>query len=204
MKENRSGRRYDAQFISTHRGVDTTFNQIIRSIREEDNPMGWSHHHVTIHDAVQQGIVERINAATRRNESRGAFIQRLRSQCLDEEQWLREYCCQPIDENSAFITWEMITSCETPNCLKPFSYLSDCDPDPNPNPNFNPNLNRSFYVGVDVARKHHLTVIDVGEKIGDTLWDRMRIELHDKEFSEIEEENPKSKMFAFSVAFALR
>jgi phage FluMu gp28-like protein len=52
--------------ISTHRGVDTTFNQIIRSIREEGNPMGWSHHRVTIHDAVQQGIVERINAATRR------------------------------------------------------------------------------------------------------------------------------------------
>src|SRR6478672_4630022 len=45
-----------------------------------------------------------------------------------------------------------------------------------------------FYVGVDVARKHDLTVIDVGERIGDTLWDRMRIELHDKKFSEIEEE----------------
>ena len=45
-----------------------------------------------------------------------------------------------------------------------------------------------FYVGVDVARKHDLTVIDVGEKIGDTIWDRMRIELHDKKFSEIEEE----------------
>jgi len=51
-----------------------------------------------------------------------------------------------------------------------------------------PPVSRSFYVGVDVARKHHLTVIDVGEKIGDVHWDRMRIELHDKTFSEIEHE----------------
>ena len=29
---------------------------------------------------------------------------------------------------------------------------------------------------------------DIGEKIGDVLWDRMRIELHNKKFSEIEDE----------------
>ena len=186
--------------ISTHRGVDTTFNQIIRSVREAGNPMGWSHHRVTIDDAVEQGLVERINAATRRSESRGAFLQRLRAQCLDEEQWLREYCCQPQDENSAFITWEMITACESPNCLRPFSYLessSSFDPGWHPthpshwsshNSHSSHDSHSRFYVGVDVARKHDLTVIDAGEKIGDTLWDRLRIELHDKKFSEIEDE----------------
>ena len=193
--------------ISTHRGVDSTFNQIIRSIREEGNPMHWSHHRVTIHDAVEQGIVERINAAARRADSRGAFIQRLRSQCIDEEQWLREYCCQPQDENSAFITWQMITACESPNCLKPFSYISvigerDLAVDPGWHPTMPSHWSRptdlpesddrsdprSFYVGVDVARKHDLCVIDIGEKIDDLLWDRMRIELHNKKFSEIEDE----------------
>jgi len=38
---------------------------------------------------------------------------------------------------------------------------------------------------MDVARKRNLCVIDVGEKIGDVVWDRLRIELHDKPFSEI-------------------
>jgi phage FluMu gp28-like protein len=41
---------------------------------------------------------------------------------------------------------------------------------------------------VDVARKKDLCVLDVGERIGDVVWDRLRIELLDRPFSEIEEE----------------
>jgi len=160
--------------ISTHRGHNTVFNKFIRSIKEEGNPMGWSHHRVTIHDAVDQGIVERINIAAKRSEGRGAFLQRLRAQCLDEHHWLREFCCQPADDNSSVLTWDMITGCEFPGCLKSFEYLEACQ---------NP-----LYCGVDVARKKHLTVIDVGEKIGDVMWDRLRIELRDAPFSEMEHE----------------
>ena len=76
----------------------------------------------------------------------------------------------------------MITSCETPNCLKPFSYLKEVDDaDEAANDGSSTFSSRShrphFYIGVDVARKHDLTVIDVGEKIGDIVWDRIRIEL---------------------------
>jgi phage FluMu gp28-like protein len=45
-----------------------------------------------------------------------------------------------------------------------------------------------LYVGVDVARKHDLCVIDVGETIGDIVWDRARIEFQGRPFSEIEAE----------------
>ena len=38
---------------------------------------------------------------------------------------------------------------------------------------------------MDVARKNHLCVIDVGEKIGDVVHDRLRLELHDKTYSEM-------------------
>jgi phage FluMu gp28-like protein len=166
--------------ISTHRGIGTVFNQMLTDIKEKRNPMGFSHHRVTIDDAVEQGLVEKINeVAARRGlpgETRPQFLARLRAECLDEEQWLQEYCCTPADESTAFITYEMLHNCESPGCLKPFSYLSD--PALNPNP--------VFYLGVDVARKQHLTVIDVGEKIGDVTWDRMRIELQNKTFSEIE------------------
>src|SRR2546430_10312807 len=43
-----------------------------------------------------------------------------------------------------------------------------------------------LYLGMDVARKDNLCVIDVGEKIGDVMWDLLRIELHNSAFSEIE------------------
>jgi phage FluMu gp28-like protein len=45
-----------------------------------------------------------------------------------------------------------------------------------------------LYLGMDVARKHNLCVIDVGEKIGDVICDRCRIELQNKSFTEIESE----------------
>ena len=42
-----------------------------------------------------------------------------------------------------------------------------------------------LFLGMDVARKHNLCVLDVGEKIGGIVWDRLRIELKDKTFAEM-------------------
>ena len=175
------------EIISTHRGANSVFNQIIRDIVEQGNPMGWSHHKVTLQDAVEQGLVEKIDGKKAgrqvasgesgdesphsKGESRQAFLARIRAQCLDEEQWLQEYCCVPADESSAFISFEMINGCEA-ECLKDFNYLRDC-----PNP---------LFLGMDTGRKHDLTVIDVGEQIGDVVWDRLRLELAGKTFSEQE------------------
>jgi phage FluMu gp28-like protein len=159
------------EIISTHRGANSVFNQILRDIKERGNPMGWSHHRVTFEDAVAAGLTERINRKTGRNESPGHFVARTKAQCLDEEQWLQEYCCVPCDQSSSFITFAMITACEA-DCLKDFAYLENC-----PNP---------LFLGFDAGRKKDLSVIDVGEKIGDVVWDRMRIELANTPFSEQE------------------
>lgn len=158
--------------ISTHRGTGTVFNDIIRSINEDGNRMGWSLHTTPIQRAVDDGIVERINQASGSNETREAFLKRLHDECIDEEQWLQEYCCVPADDGAAFITWEMITGCEDATARKNFDYLLDCK---------NP-----LYVGVDFGRKKDLTVIDVEEKVGDVYWERLRIEMQGATFSEQE------------------
>src|SRR6266581_9537081 len=59
------------EIISTHRGANSVFNQIVRDIVERGNPMGWSHHKVTLEDAVEQGLVERINAKKGTSASAG-------------------------------------------------------------------------------------------------------------------------------------
>ena len=156
--------------VSTHRGSQTVFAEIIRDIKERGNKMGWSLHTIPIQTAVEQGIVEKINAATGRTESREAWLARQRAECIDEEQWLQEYCCIPADESSAFISYEMITSCEDDTAPRDFAWLQQC-----PNP---------IYLGFDVARTTHLSVIDVEEKIGDVFWERMRIEMRGKTFAE--------------------
>jgi len=156
--------------ISTHRGVGTVFNQLVRDVKENGNRMGWSLHTITIQNAVEQGLVERINAATGRTDTREEWLSRQRAECIDEEAWLQEYCCVPSSDNDAWIEWELITAAEEPGVVKDFDYLTRCK---------NP-----LYLGWDIARKAHLSVLDVGELVGDVCFDRLRVELRDTKFSE--------------------
>jgi phage FluMu gp28-like protein len=166
--------------ISTHRGADTLFNQFIEEIKHKGNPMGWSHYCYPIQKAVEEGIVARINEKSGRNETDAQFLDRTRAECSDEEQWLQEYCCTPTDENSAFFTYEMLNACTDPK-LKLMSvaelirYCSD-----------NPRC--SLYMGVDVGRTTNLFVMDIGEKIGEVIWDRVRLEFHNRPYGEMEEQ----------------
>jgi phage FluMu gp28-like protein len=189
--------------ISTHRGSQTLFNELIRDITERGNPMGWSLHTVPLQKAVEQGLVEKINAKSGSTDSREAFIARLHAQCIDQEQWLQEYCCTPADESTTFITFDMLTSCEESGLTlmtieelerwleSPAAPTDELQSFPaNHNPS-TPLAARAalpvLYLGLDVARKHDLCVFDVGEKIGDVVWDRLRIEMRGCRFAEIEE-----------------
>jgi phage FluMu gp28-like protein len=160
--------------ISTHRGEESVFHRLIREIRERGNPMGWSLHSVTLAQAVGQGLLTRLNRRTGRNESPAGYLARIRAECIDEEQWLQEYCCVPASERTSFLSYELITACEAPGCLQPIDVVAR-----SPHP---------LFVGVDVARKHDLCVIDVGELIGDIVWDRLRLEMSGRTFAEIEHE----------------
>jgi phage FluMu gp28-like protein len=158
--------------ISTHRGPNTFFYNLLQQVKHGGNPYKFSHHCVTLQDAIAEGLVEKINAVTGLNETREEFAARLRRECGDEAQYLQEFCCIPADNNSAFLSYDLIRSCEEPGCLKDLAWIRQ-----------SPN---AFYVGFDVARNGHLSVIDVGEKIGDVIWDRLRIEMRNKTFGEME------------------
>jgi len=123
---------------------------------------------------VAEGIVEKINAATGQSETRADWLARMRRECIDEEHWQQEFCCVPADESSAFISYDLIRGCEDAAALKGFNYLAAAE--------------HPIYLGFDVARTQHLSVIDVEEQVGDVLWERMRIELHNKTFAEQEYE----------------
>ena len=123
--------------ISTHRGMGTLFHELVESVRRRGNPMGWSLHSIPIQKAVEQGIVEKISAATgepagktKREVAaqREAWLARQRAECIDEEQWLQEYCCVPLDESSAFITYELMAGCEDDSARRDFAHLAALDP----------------------------------------------------------------------------
>lgn len=167
--------------ISTHRGMGTVFNELITAIEQRGNPMGWSLHTIPIQRAVEEGLVERIGQTSggALSVQRGAWLARQRAECIDEEQWLQEYCCIPADEAVAFISFELLNGCTEPGLgvgtLGELESAAQAAP------------GAVWYLGVDVARKKDLCVLDVGEKIGDVVWDRLRLELLNRPFAEIEE-----------------
>lgn len=103
------------------------------------------------------------------------WLAKQRAECIDEEQWLQEYCCVPADEASAFISYDMITAAEDDSARRTFEYLEGLDP-----------RTAQLYLGMDVARRVDLTVIDVEEKVGDVFWERLRVELKGCTFAQQE------------------
>ena len=154
------------EIISTHRGAGTVFNELIRGIADKGNTMGWSHHKVTLADAVEAGLVEKINGKSGGNETREAFMARTKAECIDEEQWQQEYCCVPADDSSAFITYEMISSVEYAAGEAwewTFDQFEDCKHD--------------LYAGVDIGRDNDLTACWIFQKVSGVYFLRKRIEL---------------------------
>jgi phage FluMu gp28-like protein len=92
--------------ISTHRGTATSSTSSSTKSNIKGNPKQFSLHTVTIHDAVEQGLLEKLKPKWRQanpdddrlNWSDDDFLQSLRDGCPDEETWQQEFLCQPGDD----------------------------------------------------------------------------------------------------------
>ena len=162
------------EVISTHRGSKNFFNGLIKEITEKDNPKKISHHKVTLQIALDDGFLYKLQAALPADDERqemteAEYFDWVKNGCADEESFLQEYCCEPADDNAAFLEYELITSCE---------YRA--------NTNWKLQEGGELYVGVDIGRTQDLTVIWVLEKLGDVYFTREVICLHKMRKSEQE------------------
>ena len=117
---------------STPKGMKSVFYELGRNER-------FARSTVTIYDAVREGL--RVD------------IEALRAAMGDEELFRQEFCCEFLDETTAFLTYEQIARCE--------DALLERDPDPAV-------LGRAgveMAVGVDIGRRRDLTVIWVVERV---------------------------------------
>jgi phage FluMu gp28-like protein len=123
------------------------------------------------------GISFQDTLSVERERTRQAWLEQQHAECIDEEQWLQEYCCIPADEAAAFISYDLINACTEPELR--LLTLGELEARLS-------TLEGPLFLGLDVARNHDLCVLDVGEKIGDVVWDRVRLEFLDQPFAEIE------------------
>ena len=159
------------EIISTHRGSHNFFNQLIREVREHNNPKNISLHRVTLQDALEQGFLWKLQKALPHEHEvqamdEAAYFDFIKSGCADEESFLQEYMCQPADDDAAFLEYDLIASCEYGS-----GEVWEVDLEESRR------QGRQLYAGLDIGRKKDLTVLWVLEKLGDVLYTRAVIEL---------------------------
>lgn len=148
---------FPIRILSTHNGSGSQFAKFIESINKGD--LRWSHHKTDIFTAVEQGLLDKIRGRDTSQAEREAWIDEQRQDCFDEESFLEEYCCVPVDGRSAFLTYEMLAAIEDAHVLWPGVVP--------------PLVMGDLYLGMDIGRKRDLSVIWVIEKIGTMRFTRM-------------------------------
>lgn len=190
--------------ISTHRGSANYFNQLAEEIKHKKNPKKFSHHRITLQDALDQGFLWKLQTKLPEDDDRlgmdeAAYFDFTRRSCRDEETFLQEYMCVPADDNSAFISYDLIGGCtlrhpddlvidteETRDytgrkgrirTLSTGQSLAQISAIPAP-----------LYLGWDVARKGDLSVLWLAARINGLLTPVKIVEMHSVEWERQEKE----------------
>lgn len=145
---------FPLRILSTHNGKSCRYYRFVDAVKK--GKLKWSLHTTTLQTAVEEGLVDKITGRETTADERAAWIKEQRDSCFDENTWLQEYCCVPVDEATAFLTYELITRCERDGLLTTLDQVMG-----------------DFYVGMDIARRKHLSVIWGIERLGHVLFTRI-------------------------------
>ena len=132
---------FPLRILSTHNGKSCKYYHFLEDVKSEK--LNWSLHSVPIQKAVAEGLADKILGRKLTDEEREEWIEEERKNCGDHETWLQEYCCIPVDGQSAFLPYDLIRTCEVPaiEILKPIEEIKG-----------------DLFIGYDVARKKDLSV----------------------------------------------
>lgn len=159
---------YPMRILSTYNGKG---NRYYRQVEETKRGNGWSLHSVTILQAVEEGLADKILGKALTHQEREQWVEEMRVTVGDEETWRQEYLCEPVDSATAYLPWDLIASVEDGEAGLPTLYL--------------PGPSRCF-LGMDIARRRDLSVLWVVEQVGDVLWTREVVALKGATFDEQE------------------
>jgi len=153
------------RIFSTHNGEGNYFNDLVKEGRavsegrlhpEKDNVLPWSFYSVTIEDAVEAGLVEKILGLSQRDdEARTKWLAEERAGARDQATWDQEYMCRPSRESTTLLPFSLIAECSMPadELLGRFG-------------------GGKLYSGFDIGREQDLTVHACGEAVGRVLFTR--------------------------------
>lgn len=167
------------KIISTHRGTHNYFNELVEEVKHKKNPKRFSYHEITLQTALDQGFLWKVQCGLADNDPRlemdeAEYYDFIRARSPDDETFMQEYMCVPSDDATAFMSYDLIASCEYPGGEVWETDLAD--------------TKNEIYIGVDIGRDHDLTVIWVFEKVSGVFFTRRVIELKNTPFDAQEKE----------------
>ena len=157
---------YPIRILSTHNGKQCLFYRFIEEIQSGKLP--WKLHKTTIYDAVQQKLVDAMQGKRVSKETRNEWLEELRKNCFDDTVWNEEFCCIPVDEVTAFLSYDLIRSCED-ETLSVDGAIEGC---------------KELFMGIDIGRKNDLTVLFIIERVGDVYRTRQIKTMHNSKFDD--------------------
>jgi phage FluMu gp28-like protein len=157
---------YPLRVISTHNGRSCRYYRMVSDAEKAGPKSKWSLHTVTIVDAVNGGLVDKIKGRPATEDERQAFLEECREIAGDQETFDEEFMCIARDGTLAWLDWSLITSCESEDAGRPELYQGG-----------------PCFVGRDIARRGDFAIQWVSEQVGDVLWTREIVELRNASFA---------------------
>ncbi|MGE4489288.1 MAG: terminase family protein [Kiritimatiellales bacterium] len=171
---------YPVRIISTYNGKGTRYARMVADAKkgkalrdgrwypipgQKSNP--WSLHTTTILDAVRWGLADKIAGRLLTSDERQKWLDEERESVGDEDTWMQEYMCEPVDGLDSWLTYELISGVEHPDAGRPERYSGG-----------------PCYFGNDIGLRRDLWCMWVWELVGDVLWTREVSVLRKKKFAE--------------------
>ncbi len=85
-----------------------TWWQLVLCKNAKEPGSGWKYRKITIHDAIADGIVERINAKSGRNLTREEFLEDCRRRAVTPEIFAARFECNPSSSANSLTDWATI------------------------------------------------------------------------------------------------
>lgn len=156
---------YPVRILSTYNGKSGRYYRMVEQAKLGKGD--FKLHTCNIEQAVGDGLADKIMGRLLTALERKQWILAEKSAVGDEEAWQQEYMCNPADEATAWLTWDLIHAAQSPEAGKPEQYQ-----------------NGLCYVGVDIGLRRDLFVIWVLERVGDVLITREVIKLKKSTFAQ--------------------
>jgi len=193
------------EIFSTHRGSANFFNELVNEARHKGNPKKFSLHRVTLEDALAEGFLYKLQSKLPEGDERMGmdetdYFNATRAGCADAESFAQEYMCQPADDSTAFLSYDLIAAC----VLRGTDDLRVATEDTRDHVGRKGKIRRlqnltlremadlpfDLYLGMDIARLRDLAVIWLAALMGGVMvplaivemegvaWERQEAELY--------------------------